>query len=70
MFDVSGTIELKTPLKIDKSYLTIAGQTAPGDGICLKDQTFRIKKASHIIVRYMRIRLGDENKPPPPAPTA
>jgi len=63
VFDVSGTIELKQPLLVEKSYLTFAGQTAPGDGICIKDQTFRIRKASHIIIRYMRFRLGDENKP-------
>jgi pectinesterase len=65
VFDLSGTIELKTRLVVDKSFLTIAGQTAPGEGICLKDQTFVIKKASHIIVRYLRMRLGDENKPKP-----
>ena len=64
VFDVSGTIELKIPLTVDKSFLTIAGQTAPGDGICLKDQTLRINRASHIIVRYLRMRLGDKNKPP------
>ncbi|MGD9724296.1 MAG: polysaccharide lyase family 1 protein [Pirellulales bacterium] len=68
VFDVSGTIELKTPLVVEKSFLTFAGQTAPGDGICLKDQTFRIRKASHIIVRYLRFRLGDENKPPQSGP--
>lgn len=68
VFEVSGTIELKTPITVDKSYLTIAGQSAPGDGICLKDQTFRIKKASHIILRYVRFRLGDENKPKPSGP--
>src|SRR5262245_37514898 len=68
VFDLSGTILLKTPLLIDKSYLTIAGQTAPGDGICLRDQTFRIRKASHIIVRYLRVRLGDQNKPRPTGP--
>lgn len=62
VFDISGTIELKSPLIVEKSFLTIAGQTAPGDGICLKDQTFKIRKASHIIVRYIRIRLGDQNK--------
>ncbi|MFO1021576.1 MAG: hypothetical protein U0903_12900 [Planctomycetales bacterium] len=64
VFDLSGTIELKKPLVVDKSFITLAGQTAPGDGICLKDHTFRIKNAKHIIVRYMRFRLGDENKPP------
>jgi pectate lyase len=64
VFDVSGTIELKKTLGVNKSFLTIAGQTAPGDGICLKDWTFEIKKASHIIVRYLRIRLGDQHKPP------
>lgn len=65
LFDLSGTIALKKPLIVDKSYITIAGQTAPGDGICLRDQTFRIVKASHIIVRYVRFRLGDRNKPIP-----
>jgi pectate lyase len=64
VFDVDGTIELKRPLRVDRSFLTIAGQTAPGDGICLKDQTFEIRQASHLIVRYLRVRLGDKNKPP------
>jgi pectate lyase len=68
VFDLSGTIVLKSQLVIDKSYLTIAGQSAPGDGICLRDQTFHIKKASHIIVRYLRVRLGDQNKPRPTGP--
>jgi len=68
VFDLSGTIELKQPLTVDKSYITIAGQSAPGDGICIKDQTFRIVKASHVIVRYVRFRLGDENKPRPSGP--
>jgi pectate lyase len=63
VFDVSGTIELKKPLVVNKSFLTIAGQTAPGDGVCLKDWTFEIRKASHIIVRYLRVRLGDQHKP-------
>jgi pectate lyase len=63
VFDVSGTIQLKSRLLVDKSNLTFAGQTAPGDGITLRDYTFAIKKATNVVVRYMRFRLGDQNKP-------
>ena len=64
VFDVAGTIRLKSKLVIDKkSRLTIAGQTAPGKGITLADQCLQIDESSHIIVRYLRVRLGDENKP-------
>ena len=63
VFDLSGTIELKSELEISGSHLTIAGQTAPGDGITLKDQCLKLEEANHIIIRYLRVRLGDENKP-------
>ena len=64
VFDVSGNISLKKDLRIEKANgLTIAGQTAPGDGITLKDNTLKIiKGSSNIIVRYLRCRLGDESK--------
>lgn len=62
VFEISGTIELKSDLVIDKPFLTIAGQTAPGDGITLKDRTFEIKDTHDIIVRYLRVRYGDQNK--------
>ncbi len=59
VFAVSGIIQLKSRLSVDADYITIAGQTAPGDGICLRDFEFRIN-ADHVIVRYMRSRLGDD----------
>jgi hypothetical protein len=60
MFRVAGTIALKRPITVTKPFLTLAGQSAPGDGICLRDATFGI--ATHdVVVRFLRVRLGDES---------
>lgn len=58
IFEVSGTIELATSLDIRNPFVTIAGQTTPGDGICLKGETVRVL-AHDVIIRYLRFRLGD-----------
>jgi pectate lyase len=58
IFRVSGTIPLKTSLIISEPYITIAGQSAPGMGICIKNYRFKIS-ADETIVRYLRFRPGD-----------
>jgi hypothetical protein len=59
VFDVSGRIDLKNRLGIRNPYLTIAGQTAPGKGICISILNLGMMGTHDVIVRYIRVRPGD-----------
>src|SRR5690606_1357130 len=57
VFNVAGIIHLKTPINIRAPYVTIAGQTAPGDGVCIAGESVLID-THDVIIRYMRFRRG------------
>ncbi len=58
VFNVSGIIRLESPIVVRAPYVTIAGQTAPGDGVCIAGQTFQID-THDVIIRHMRFRRGE-----------
>nr|WP_319397729.1 pectate lyase [uncultured Carboxylicivirga sp.] len=59
VFRVSGTIQLNSPLIITQNHLTIAGQSAPGDGICVAGDYMQTKDGlENIIIRYIRFRTA------------
>lgn len=59
VFEVAGTIHLKAPLTITNGSLSVLGQSAPGQGICIADYPIIIKNANNIILRFIRCRLGN-----------
>ena len=58
VFNVAGIIRIKTPIMIRAPYITIEGQTAPGNGICVAGESFWLN-THDVIVRYMRFRRGE-----------
>lgn len=57
VFNVSGIIKLKKRISMRAPYVTIAGQTAPGDGICIAGETLEVD-THDVIIRHMRFRRG------------
>jgi pectate lyase len=60
VFNVAGIIHLKNRIRVRAPYITIAGQTAPGDGICIRGATFEVN-THDVVIRHLRFRRGETN---------
>lgn len=66
VFKVSGTITLNNDINIQNPFLTIAGQTAPGEGVQIRNAQLKIQ-THDVIIRYLKVRSGDEGNGSNPA---
>ncbi|PTQ95748.1 hypothetical protein C8P68_105256 [Mucilaginibacter yixingensis] len=60
VFNVAGIIHIKTPISVRAPYISIEGQTAPGDGVCVAGESFWVD-THDVVIRYMRFRRGETN---------
>lgn len=58
VFNVAGIIRINTPIIVRAPYITIAGQTAPGDGICIAGESFWVN-THDVVIRHVRFRRGE-----------
>jgi len=64
VFRVSGLIELKDELRVKRDNYTLAGHTAPGDGICIMGNKVNLGGSKNLIIRHLRFRVGTMNNNP------
>jgi len=60
VFNVAGIIRIKTPIIVRAPYISIEGQTAPGNGVCVAGESFWIN-THDVVIRFMRFRRGETN---------
>src|ERR1700712_1292051 len=60
VFNVAGIIHMKTPIIVKAPYISIEGQSAPGDGVCVAGESFLVN-THDVVIRYMRFRRGETN---------
>lgn len=65
VFRVGGTIHLPHQLTVEEPFVTVAGQTAPGDGVCLRGAGLRVW-THDVVIRHLRVRVGDDPNGPDP----